>query len=218
MKPIGKEQILPRIKYFSNRDSIIIKKEGIGMKASEEREYCVEIASRRFAKDFEQWGIFSKSLVLTFLKGFRENRNYIGEQRVLLSEKQKVSEYFSPKEVISLQILNSLVTFNDKYLNYSKEGLKINYKKIKRGFVINNRDSEEIHQSLEWLNQEVVSDQPKQSIKDIWLIKNYLISFIKDEQTRVDYCKDYVIPEAEKAAKPLPTNLWNQPKNIFQKA
>jgi len=47
----------------------------------------------------------------------------------------------------------------------------------------------------------------KKSIKDLWLIRNYLISFIKDEQTRVDYCKDYVIPQAEKEDEPLPTNL-----------
>lgn len=131
------------------------------MKASEEREYCVGIVSGRFAKDFGQWEVFSKSLALTFLKGFRENRKYIGEQWTLLSEKQKVSEHFTSKEIISLEILNSLIAFGTKYLNYSKECLKVNYKKIKGDFVVNNRDSVEINQSLEWLNQEVVSDQPK---------------------------------------------------------
>ncbi len=153
-----------------------------------------------FASNQEQWDVYAKSISLEFLREYSKNFDFM--LRKLKELNKKNSDKLTRKDWKEGEIISNIITLREmiKVSNRAVD-FEIRFKDIDETFVkVENEDElAELNKVITTIDNEelkeqdlVAEEKPLRSFQRLNFYYVYLISFVKEEQFRKDFYRDYL--------------------------
>ncbi len=180
---------------------------------TEYEEYLSGLVAETFADNELQWKIFVNRFGVMFWKGYKLKADYIEQKTKLFSHQEFRKTNRDDK--VCWYVLNELTKFKNDYLKVIDKKMNVDCERIYKDYKVNKKYRWSIKKTLDTMYAEVKQDEFEITIKDLWLIKNYLISFVKNPKVRKEYCLKYLIDLERKDDNQFPWTYVNQQRTNF---